>query len=183
MPKSLKYINVVFASLPCAQLLPNKNAQNFPPMSRFLNNTFITIYCTKLFYFIPMTTGHLHTNFHGTDQNGIVASSHKTFSLIHRERSSISMGNMHSWGGRMDIEQFGDFPKITCYPTQAKWKNSTFLDHHFKSKLKFYYTNRLYLNKLLFFFRYDTGWFLLIATLSWFNGLPLCQESNRIFFK
>ena len=84
-----------------AQLLPNKNAQNFPPMSRFLNNTFITIYCTKLFYFIPMTTGHLHTNFHGTDQNGIVASSHKTFSLIHRERSSISMGNMHSWGGWM----------------------------------------------------------------------------------
>ena len=25
-------------------------------------------------------------------------------------------------------------------PTQAKWKNSRYLDHHFKSKLKFYYT-------------------------------------------
>ena len=147
-----------------AQLLPNKNAQNFPPMSRFLNNTFITIYCTKLFYFIPMTTGHLHTNFHGTDQNGIVASSHKTFSLIHRERSSISMGNMHAEGEEWHWTIWG-FSKNYMLPTQAKWKNSRFLDHHFKSKLKFYYTNRLHLNKLIFFSRYDTGRFLQITTL------------------
>ena len=158
-----------------AQLLPNKNAQNFPPMSRFLNNTFITIYCTKLFYFIPMTTGHLHTNFHGTDQNGIVASSHKTFSLIHRERSSISMGNMHSWGGKeWTLNNLGIFQKLhVTYP--SKMKKCRFLDHHFKSKLKLYYTNRLYLNKLIFFSRYDTGWFLQIATLfmvQWFTSVP-----------
>ena len=125
MPKSLKYINVVFASLPCsAPQLHTKMLRIFPPMSRFLNNTFITIQATVqsfstsspwlvLVICIPIFMGQIRM--------ASVASSHKTFSLIHRERSSISMGNMHSWGGRKNGHwTIWEFPKNYMLPTQVK---------------------------------------------------------------
>lgn len=99
----------------------------------------------------------------GQIRRSSVASSHKTFSLIHREAQfqwEICIAEGEEW----TLNNLGIFQKLhVTYP--SKMKKCRFLDHHFKSKLKLYYTNRLYLNKLIFFSRYDTGLYLQIATL------------------
>lgn len=66
MPKSLKYINVVFAS-PTNDI--TKMLRIFPPRHVQIFEQYIYYHSrTKLELLFPMTSGHLHTNFHGTDQ-------------------------------------------------------------------------------------------------------------------